>query len=176
MKSKLTKTLACIAFFAVVLPSLGAQTLFLYPNTNPPANVTLGWYPVNRPNLTNYNIYVGVGSLQYTNRIACGNVTNYTFLLPTRGVSFYFAVTAQDNNGLESPFSNEVNYNAPAGPPPPTMKPVVVLTVQSSPTPNGTFLDTNMYYALMPGMDEQYFKLRIGRALQEPAVRPSIPQ
>ena len=78
-----------------------------------------------------------MGSQRYTNSTIIGNQTNASITLPARGVTYYFAVTCTDNRGLESAFSNEVNYTPPAPPAPPTQKPLVVLVVQNAPSPQG---------------------------------------
>lgn len=65
------------------------------------------------PGVIGYNIYVGGSSRTYTNLIAVGNVTNATIsgLLP--GATYFFAATAVDSGGMESPFSNELSYQFP---------------------------------------------------------------
>ena len=46
----------------------------------------------------------------YSNFLALDNVTNFTVSGLTGGVTYYFAVTAVDTNGLESVFSDEAVY------------------------------------------------------------------
>ena len=99
-------------------PSAAAQP-FLFP-TNPVPVVLLAWSIVG--SATNYNLYYGVVTGGYTNKTPVGPVLNATLPLPARGVKFFFAVTAQAG-GLESPFSNEVSYTAPAPPPAPVLQP-----------------------------------------------------
>lgn len=88
--------------------SLNAQ---LVPN-NPPPKVVLAWDASQSAGITNYNIYYGSSSGYYTNKISVGLDTSAmidTGLI--RGVTYYFAVTAQDDFGLESNFSIELVKN-----------------------------------------------------------------
>lgn len=155
-------TLACLA-----MTSAAAQP-FLVPS-NPPPVVQLAWGIVGPA--TNYNLYYGVVSGGYTNKTPVGPVLNANLTLPARGVKFFFAVTAQAN-GLESPFSNEVTYTAPAPPPPPLLQPVIVLVVQSGANPAGGFNDTEMNWALSPTQSELYYRVRIAKGIAFAAVPP----
>jgi len=73
------------------------------------SSVTLAWNPSPDPQVTNYNLCCGVSSGVYTNQVAVGNTSSYQFTGLVPGVTYYFAVKAEDNNGLESPNSNEVS-------------------------------------------------------------------
>ena len=101
--------------------------------SNPPGGLMLAWDPSPSPAVTNYNVYEGTASGDYTNETAAGLVTNYTVTGLARGVTYYYAITAQ-GAGLESPFSNEVNGTPPAPPLPPTALPIVTLVVENTPT------------------------------------------
>ena len=70
----------------------------------------LAWDPSPGTNvITNYSVYYGVASTNYTNKIlAKTNLTATVSNLAPNKV-YYFAATAVDNRGLESDFSNEVN-------------------------------------------------------------------
>ncbi len=46
----------------------------------------------------------------YTNAVTVGNVTNATVTNLAGGVTYYFAATAYDTNGLESDFSEEIAF------------------------------------------------------------------
>lgn len=73
----------------------------------PPSLVTLGWDPNSEINLAGYRLYQGVASRTYTNTTTLGRTTRHSVpLIPNR--TNFFAVTAYDNNGLESEPSNEV--------------------------------------------------------------------
>jgi hypothetical protein len=77
------------------------------------STVTLAWNPSADPNLAGYHVYQGVASHTYTNVIQVGPLTNATLSGLTQGATYFFAVTAYDNAGLESAFSNEITYSAP---------------------------------------------------------------
>lgn len=158
-------SLACMA-----MTSAAAQP-FLFP-TNPVPVVQLAWSIVG--SATNYNLYYGVVTGGYTNKTPVGPVLNATLPLPARGVKFFFAVTAQ-SGGLESPFSNEVSYTAPAPPPAPVQQPVIVLVVQSGQNPAGGFNDTGMNWALSPSQSELYYRLRIAKTFIPAATLPPMP-
>ena len=75
------------------------------------SNVTLEWDPISAPTLVGYKIYYGTQSRTYLATIPIGTQTTYTFpdgLLLT-GQTYYFAVTAYDDSGNESGYSNEVS-------------------------------------------------------------------
>ena len=57
-----------------------------------------------------YKVYSGVASRIYTNIVVLGNVTSNQLANLAGGSTYFFAITAYDANGLESDFSNEVNY------------------------------------------------------------------
>ncbi len=73
--------------------------------------VTLAWDPSPGTNdvIANYNLYYGAASGTYTNVVAAG--TNLTASVSNllEGITYYFAATAVDTNGLESDYSAEVS-------------------------------------------------------------------
>ncbi len=72
--------------------------------------VTLQWDPNSEPDLSHYVVYWGENSGEYSNNSGdIGLVTTYSAILPDDGQIYYFAVTAVDEAGLESDYSNEVN-------------------------------------------------------------------
>ena len=84
----------------------------------PPSNplygsVTLAWDASPDATVTGYRIYLGPSTGNYTNSIAVGNTLTATLTNLLQGTRYYFAATAYDNSGVESVFSNEVNYQIP---------------------------------------------------------------
>jgi hypothetical protein len=77
------------------------------------ASVKLSWYPSPDPLVAGYNIYYGAASHTYTNKISLGSTTVVTISNLVEGATYYFAVTAYDGTGSESPFSNEAVYTVP---------------------------------------------------------------
>lgn len=70
--------------------------------------VTLTWDPNSEPDLSHYIVYWGTSSRNYTsNSGGIGLVTEHSVTIPDDG-QYFFAVTAVDDAGLESDFSNEV--------------------------------------------------------------------
>jgi hypothetical protein len=60
-----------------------------------------------------YRLYLGSASQVYTNVTDVGGLTTITILNLVPGATYYFAVTAYDNTGLESEFSGEISYKVP---------------------------------------------------------------
>ncbi len=72
--------------------------------------VSLQWDPNSEPDLSHYVVHWGVSSGSYSNDSGdIGLVTSYTCSLPDDSEIYYFAVTAVDEAGLSSDYSNEVN-------------------------------------------------------------------
>ena len=72
------------------------------------AQIKLAWDPNIEPDIARYKVYYGTASRAYGTPIDVGNVTTYTLIGLTQGVTYYIAVTAYDRNN-ESGFSNEVS-------------------------------------------------------------------
>src|SRR4029077_15749438 len=71
---------------------------------------TLAWNPSPGPGVAGYRLYQGTASRTSSSTTNPGNVTNTTVSGLTSGLTYFFAVTALGTNGLESQFSNEINY------------------------------------------------------------------
>lgn len=115
---------------ALLLTTLAANAaVFTLPKAFPlpTASVTVAWDAM--PGAVRYNVYLGDKSRAYTNWTA---TTATSMTIPVvRGSTNYIAVTQEQNN-LESDFSTEVKYIAPAGPPPPTNVVQVGFVVEGS--------------------------------------------
>jgi hypothetical protein len=77
------------------------------------AAVTLSWdTPVSTtdgsalPGLAGFHIYIATASRQYSTMIDAGNAKNYLLALPPG--TYYFTITAYDDSGNESEYSEEV--------------------------------------------------------------------
>ena len=68
-------------------------------------SLTLAWDPNPSPAIAGYRLYDGTASRTYTNVIDVGSVTTGTVSGLVSGVTYFFAVTDYDTNGLESDFS-----------------------------------------------------------------------
>ncbi len=69
-------------------------------------SVTLAWNPSTSTNVVSYNVYFGLASGVY-NSVESVTGTNVTITGLAAGTTYYFAATAVDTLGVESPFSNE---------------------------------------------------------------------
>ena len=147
-----------LVFALLVAVQAGAAAVYLGPS-NPPPVVQLTWDLV--PGMS-YNVYFGVASGGYTNKVAVGQTNYATVTLPARGATYYFAVTAMAN-GLESEFSNEVSFT-PAQPPaaPTNLKPPLVLTVQwKRAVTDAEWVDAGMNWSFCPEAGSGLFRLQI---------------
>jgi len=77
-------------------------------------NVPLAWNPSAAPDIAGYYLYQGSQSGNYTNRVTVSNTTNATLSGLAPGLTYYFAVSAFDTNGLESALSTEISYTPTA--------------------------------------------------------------
>ncbi len=80
------------------------------------AEVRLAWDPSPSPEVIGYRLYWGTQSRLYTSSLDAGLVTTATVSGLVAGTTYYFAATAYAPGGLESDFSNEVQYTVPASP------------------------------------------------------------
>jgi ABC-type transporter MlaC component len=67
-------------------------------------------------NLAGYNIYIGNASRSYQQKINAGLVSSYAVTNLADGATYYFAVTAYNSAGMESPYSVEGTKTFPALP------------------------------------------------------------
>jgi hypothetical protein len=117
--------------------------ILLFSTSSYAANVTASW---NAPttnedqsslsDLAGYKIYYGLASGNYTGSINAGNVTTYQINNLVGGLTYYFAVTAQDTSGNESIYSEEQSFTLPLPPPPPP-PPAPDIAVSDSISPTG---------------------------------------
>jgi hypothetical protein len=75
-------------------------------------NVSLAWDPSSDSGVIGYNIYYGNASGSYSQKVAVGNVTATTISGLTVGLTYYFAATAVNAEGLESEYSNEAVFQS----------------------------------------------------------------
>lgn len=74
--------------------------------TNRPIRLTLAWDPSPSTNVIGYKLYWGPNTGTYTNSLT---VTGFTAVITSKPPVFC-AVTAMDDTGLESDFSDEVRF------------------------------------------------------------------
>lgn len=73
------------------------------------ADYTLGWDPVEDDRVIGYTLFYGESYGDYPYSIDVGNVTRYTVTNLNPGILYYFAVKAENANGVESDFSSVVS-------------------------------------------------------------------
>ena len=85
------------------------------------ASVNVSWNSSTDSAVTGYNVYYGNTSHNYSNVTPVGS--NPTAVLPSliNGYTYFIAVTAVDEEGDESDFSDEVSYLVPGGNSAPTI-------------------------------------------------------
>ncbi len=98
-------------FFLIYL--LMMATLFCGPAHG--AQITLTWDPSSDSTITGYRVYWGTQTNQYALLADVGNSTRSTLSDLQAGTTYYFAATAYNAKGAESPYSNEVSYTVPTG-------------------------------------------------------------
>lgn len=81
------------------------------------AEVQLAWDPSPDADVTGYRLYWGYQSGTYEGMLDVGNTTTTTAGPLADATTYFFAVTAYNSSGLESDYSNEVEYTTPAGDP-----------------------------------------------------------
>ncbi len=94
-----------LTFLLILIPM---QCIFL-PVNSLASYLTLAWDPNTEQDLAGYRIYYGTASREYVDSIDVGNVTTYRLDDLLEDVTYFLAVTAHDNSGNESDFSNEVS-------------------------------------------------------------------
>ena len=77
---------------------------------SPHITLTLAWDQNLEPDLAGYKLYIGKSSFEYSQVIDLGLTTWYTVSILMDGTPFFFTITAYNQKGLESGFSNEVRY------------------------------------------------------------------
>jgi len=102
-------------FISLIL-GLSLISSFAAPSGNT-ATVNFVWdYDFTTNYISNFKLYFGPSTLNYTNSVTLGMVTNGTIPNLQRGITYYFSCTAIDTNNLESDYSNEVIYTIPKKP------------------------------------------------------------
>lgn len=109
----LTRVLGVILFLALLHNPVQSFSATL----PVPYVVAFAWDSSPSPEVTGYRVYYGAASGNYTNSVAVGKVKSVTVPGLASGVTYFFAVNANNASGLESAFSNELTFTVPGGPP-----------------------------------------------------------
>ena len=104
------------------------------------SSVALAWSPSISTDVVGYYIYYGLACREYANSnyVAGAVSTTATVTGLIQGTTYYFAATAVDSLGNQSPFSNETSYTVPISSisnTPPTLDPLSDATINENDGP-----------------------------------------
>ncbi len=117
--------------FSALIALCGALCA-LTPQFTSAGNITLAWDASPDPGIAGYNIYYGPASRAYTNTVSAGAALTCTVSNLVNGASYFFAATSVSTNGLESDFSAEVSGTINVPNQPPTLNPLIDLTINEN--------------------------------------------
>lgn len=113
--SPMAKTISASAFLGLEAPITDTNWVF---------SATFVWDRYTNSPIGHFSIYYGGQSRTYTNQVNAGTGTNFTIFKtnwPEEFLNHYYAMTVVDLAGVESIFSDEVQYQESDGSiPPPT--------------------------------------------------------
>ena len=157
------KVLSILSPLKIILVFLFLFILVL--NRSYALDVTLQWDANTEPDLVGYKIYYDIDSGDPYNGTAATegdspidmpldqdenpdpDIVEYTVHNLQNGITYYFAVTARDDQGLESDYSNEVNTASSSSQPP-------TVSLSASPT-SGTAPLTVYFIAVATDSDDR---------------------
>lgn len=103
--------------FLIPLVILTACVLWAAPSQNTASVFAYFSFPAPPPDFSNYTIYYGTSSSNYTVSVSTGSATNVTINGLTRNTTYYFNVTQRTTNNIESDYTTEVSITTPNKPP-----------------------------------------------------------
>lgn len=117
VKTRLTGQFKCEAATFGADPAPGVTKTCESRDSWAPTNGVLAWARSEDSGVAGYRVYYGNAPGSYSqpagSGIYAGNQSGFTVVGLTAGKTYYFAVTAIDAAGNESPFSNEASKAAP---------------------------------------------------------------
>ena len=131
-------------------------------------NITLAWDPSPDPSIVSYRVYYGSASGNYTNSVQTGGATTATVSNLLEGVTYYFAATASDSNGLESNYSNETSGTVDTANKVPTLNALVNITLNEDAGPQTVSLS-----GISSGASNEVQTLTVTAASSNPALIPT---
>ena len=97
----------------ILIVCVAAAVLFL-PAQLRAADLTLAWDPSIGTDVTGYRLHYGTTNGVYSTKVEAGSATSCKVSGLTAGLTYYFAATAINSSGIESAYSNQVSWAAPA--------------------------------------------------------------
>jgi len=109
-KQRFTRTLGNVGLALLLAFLATAHAATVPPVATVPGHygVILNWNPNLDTSVTGYRVYYGTASGNYSSSVNVGNVTNNAVAGLASGITHFFAITAYNAVGDESPFSSEV--------------------------------------------------------------------
>src|SRR2546421_12233664 len=89
----------------LVFASFTVASLWLTQSQLRADSVTFAWDASTDPSVVSYNLYYGTASGSYSTSVSAGSATSATLTALAQGTTYFFAATAVNSSGLESPFS-----------------------------------------------------------------------
>ena len=100
-----TKKIFLTGFFFILLM---LELILGIPTGGYARDIRLAWDANTESDMAGYKIYYGPGSAQYTTSVDVGNRTSYALAGMDDTKTYYLVLTAYNNSGLESGYSNEI--------------------------------------------------------------------
>ena len=139
----MTRKLSSFLRRALLIAGIAALGLYAMQATSAQsATVTLSWNANPEPNVAIYKLYYGTVSRTYPQVINVGNSTTATVSNLVAGTVYFFATTATNALGVESPFSTELAYAPPV--------PFRLQTPTPTPTPASVNISGTISYCSNP--------------------------
>ena len=161
MKTFLSLLLVLLTASAVAQPSIPTNAVITRVTNS---NVSLAWdRAVSHTNIAAFVLYVGSKSGVYnTNFFVSPSNTTFT-VSNLSGSVFFFVVTAKSTNGLESDYSNEINFDLRKPEPPAGLRTIgAALWLKSSDNPDGPWRPDvyfgTIHYAMA---DRRFFRAEV---------------
>ena len=99
---------ALLTCLALITTGLAAMS-----QTAAAAAVSLAWNANPETNITGYRVSYGTTSGVYPNVVTVGTSTAASISGLTEGTTYFFAVAAVNQDGLQSPLSSQISYQIP---------------------------------------------------------------
>jgi hypothetical protein len=100
----------CNMWIHLLRRGLYAFLIFALVSQSDAAGVKLRWQPNPESDLAGYRVHYGTKSDEYEHKIDVGKQTEHRLDNLQESVVYYFSLTAYDQTGNESPYSNQVSF------------------------------------------------------------------
>jgi hypothetical protein len=160
------KILSILAALTVCIGAVAAQPVLNVTNSptplapyQPSPGFSLAWSPNTNSapgvEITNYSVYWGLGSSNYTAKMSVGTNLAATVTGLAFGTEYFINVTCWAD-GIESSFGGQTTLTTPSLPPPPIPGAATVVALQAAPSLSGPW--SNL--CVMPFSPPAFFRLQ----------------